>query len=101
MKLVRLIKMCVNETYSKIYTSKNLSDAFHIQNGQKQGDDLWPLLFNYTLEYTIWKVQENQGRLELNGTHLFLVCADDVNKLGRNLYTIKKEKEKQRSSVRI
>jgi hypothetical protein len=29
-KLVRLIKMCSNKTYSKIYVRKNLSDAFPI-----------------------------------------------------------------------
>jgi hypothetical protein len=40
MKLVRLIKMCVNETYSKICIRKYLSDEFRIQNGQKQGDSL-------------------------------------------------------------
>jgi len=38
MKLVRLIKMCLNETYSKVCIGKNLSDAFPIQNGLKQGD---------------------------------------------------------------
>jgi hypothetical protein len=37
-KLVRLINMCLNETYSKIRVSKLLSDKFPIQNGLKQGD---------------------------------------------------------------
>jgi hypothetical protein len=37
MKRVRLIRMCLNETYSKVRTGKNLSDAFHIQNGLEQG----------------------------------------------------------------
>jgi hypothetical protein len=32
MKLVRLIKMCVNETYSKIRKGKYLSDNFLLQN---------------------------------------------------------------------
>jgi hypothetical protein len=32
MKLVRLIKMCLNETYSKIHIGKHLSDNFSIQN---------------------------------------------------------------------
>jgi hypothetical protein len=34
MKLLRLIKMCLNEMYSKVYR-KNLSDNFPIQNGLK------------------------------------------------------------------
>jgi hypothetical protein len=28
--------------------------------------------------------------MKLNGTHQFLVCADDVNLLGKNVYSIKK-----------
>jgi hypothetical protein len=28
MKLVRLIKMCLNRTYSKVHIDKNLSDSF-------------------------------------------------------------------------
>jgi negative regulator of genetic competence, sporulation and motility len=44
-KLVRSIKMCLNETYSKVCIGKNLSYTFPIQNGLKQGDDLSPLFF--------------------------------------------------------
>jgi hypothetical protein len=35
MKLARLIKMCLNETYSKVRIRKHLSDSFPIQNGLK------------------------------------------------------------------
>jgi hypothetical protein len=48
-KLVRLIKMCLNETCSKIRVGKQLHDKFPIQNGLKQGDALSPLLFNFAL----------------------------------------------------
>jgi hypothetical protein len=92
-KLVRLIKMCLNETYSKVLTDIHLSDTFPIQNGLKQGDALLPLRFNFALVYAIRKVQKNQVGLQLSGTHQLLVYADDVNLLGDNVDTIKKNKK--------
>jgi hypothetical protein len=57
-KLVGLIKMCLNETYSTVRIGKNLPDKFLIQDGLKQGDALSPLIFSFALEYAIRRVQE-------------------------------------------
>jgi hypothetical protein len=59
-KLLRLIKMLLNETYSaeqSVRTGKHLSDS----------ERLTPIHFNFALVYTTSKDKENQQRLKLNG----------------------------------
>jgi hypothetical protein len=54
--LVRLIKMCLIETYSRVRVGKSLSEMFPIRNGLKEGDALSSLLFNFALDYAIKRV---------------------------------------------
>ena len=52
-KLVRLVKMCLTEMYSRVQVGKNLSDMFPIRNGLKQGDAQLQMLINFALENAI------------------------------------------------
>jgi hypothetical protein len=72
-KLFGLIKICLNETYSRVRIGKNLSDMFTVQNVLKQGDALSPF-FNFALEYAIRRVQEKQKGLRLKGTTASGLC---------------------------
>jgi hypothetical protein len=52
-----------------------------------------PLDFNFALEYAIKNIEENQMGLKLNGTHQLVAYVDDVNLLGDNIDTIRKNTE--------
>ena len=69
MQLVRLIKLCLNETCSRMRVGKNLSVMFPIKTGLIKEDGLSPLLFNFAFDYVIRRVQVNRDALKLNGTH--------------------------------
>jgi hypothetical protein len=45
-KLIKLIKVCLNYICSNVWIGKHLSDAFPIQNGLKQGQASPPFLFS-------------------------------------------------------
>jgi hypothetical protein len=55
MQQVKLIKMCLNETYIRVRVGKHLYDISRIKNGSKQIDALSTLFFNFALDYAINK----------------------------------------------
>ena len=55
----RLLKMCLNETYSRFQVGKHLSDMFPIKNDLRQGDDFLLWLFIFALDYAIRSIQVN------------------------------------------
>jgi hypothetical protein len=59
-KLIRLMKMCLNETYSRVRVGKHLSDVFPTKNDLNLGGALLSLLFNFALECAIRRFQVNQ-----------------------------------------
>jgi hypothetical protein len=70
-----------------------IKSSLMIQQVVKEGDALWPLFFNFTLEYAIRRVQVNQDGLKLNSTHQLLSYADDINILDRSVCTIQNKKK--------
>jgi len=70
LKLGRLIKICLEETYSRVWVGKHLSDMFPIKYG------LSPLLLNFALDYAIGRVHGKHDGLKLNGNHQLLVYAE-------------------------
>jgi hypothetical protein len=50
-KLISLIKLCLNEAYDKVHVGKNVSDVFPIQNCLREEDALSPMVFNTALTY--------------------------------------------------
>jgi hypothetical protein len=93
MKHVRLIKICLNETYSGVWVGRHLSDVFPSKNSLKHGAVLSSMHFNFHLGYAIRRVQITQDGLKINGTHQLLVNADDVNILDGRVQTIKQNTE--------
>jgi len=76
-QLVKLIKLCLHETSSTVQVGKHWSDMFPFKNGWKPRRSI-AILFIVALRYAITRDQVNQDDLKLNGTHKFLVYADDV-----------------------
>ena len=50
-KLVRLIKMCLTETFSRVRVGKNLSAMFPIRNGLKQ-----EMLYRHCFSTLLWSM---------------------------------------------
>jgi hypothetical protein len=83
-KLVRLIKMRLNEACNKVRIGQCSSAKFRIQNRLKQEDALWSLFFKFPSESAIRAVLVNQQRMKSNETHQLLIFADSFNLLGSN-----------------
>jgi hypothetical protein len=64
LKLVRLIKMCLDEMYKKVYMGKYVSEALSIQSRLKQRDASSSLFFSFSSEHTIRKVGGGRTGIE-------------------------------------
>jgi hypothetical protein len=90
MKLVIIINVSINETYSRVRVVKHLSDMFPIKNGSEQRDSLLRLFFNSALEYAIKRIWGNKEGLKLNCTYQRLVYAYNVHILHGSIHTTRR-----------
>ena len=93
MKLVRLVKMTLANTNSKVKIQGKLSLSFETAIGLRQGDSLSTILFNLCMEKIIRNVRINPEGMIFNRTRQCLAYADDVVILGRSEGYIKKTLE--------
>jgi len=81
-KIVKLIKLCNNNTNCVVQVQGELSESFEVVKGLRQGDALSPaVLFNLALESVIRRTSQRQP-MEVNGNHTLLAYADDIIILG-------------------
>ena len=92
-KLVRLTKMTIENTNSKVKIQGKLTPSFETTTGLRQGDALSTLLFNLCMEKIIRNIRINPGGTIYNRTRQYLAYADDVVILGRTEGYIKETLE--------
>jgi len=95
-KLIKLIKMTMQNTRAVVETEHGRTEKFHINTGLRQGDALSTLLFNLVLESIIRKL-DTRGNISTKLTQL-CAYADDLviitrtpNALDEMFLTLEKE----------
>jgi hypothetical protein len=84
MQQLRLIRMCLNETYIKVWTGKHC--LIHFLFSRLNKEVLNHHHFQLCLRIcAIRKVQANHEEKKLDGTFQHLIYARDVNLLGKNI----------------
>ena len=86
MKLVRLVRMTLTNTNSKVKIQGKLSPSSETTIGLRQGDLLSTLLFNLCMEKIIRNDRINPGGTIFNRIRQCLAYVDDVVILGRKGY---------------
>lgn len=105
-KLIRMIKVCVEGSYSSIKIEGHYSETFEITTGLKQGDALSPALFNIALEKVVRRTELTTNIFGHNGPCLILAYADDLDVVGRSTVNVKEafiklEKEAKKMGLKV
>ncbi|KAJ3659052.1 hypothetical protein Zmor_010761 [Zophobas morio] len=78
-KLIRLVRMTLSNTKTKVKVGGNESREFHVKEGLRQGDPLSPVLFNIVLEKVVRDSGVNRTGLIYHKRHqLLALFADEI-----------------------
>lgn len=66
-KLTNIISMCLKGFRSKIIIGDIISDSFEVNNGLKQGDAIFPILFNIVIEKVMRTAEINVNLFSRDG----------------------------------
>jgi hypothetical protein len=80
-KLMNLIKM-MQDSNGKVKIQGQLTEAFDIERGLRQGKTLSTMLFHIVLEKVIRKIETNPKGIIFNRKRQYVAYADDVFILG-------------------
>lgn len=76
LKIIKMVQLCNSETYSKVKIGNEVSMAFEIKSGLRQGDAMSPILFNMALESVVREMSNGDAWSPHRG--LLLAYADDI-----------------------
>jgi len=76
LKIIKMVQLCNSETYSKVKLGNEMSMAFKIKSGLRQGDAMSPILFNMALESVVREMSNGDAWSPHRG--LLLAYADDI-----------------------
>ncbi|XP_063380350.1 esterase B1-like [Cydia fagiglandana] len=79
-----MIQVATSKSQMRVRVGNELTAAFTVSTGLKQGDALSPMLFNLVLEHVVRKLLTLDIGVELNGRHRLIGYADDLALLGEN-----------------
>uniref|UniRef100_A0A8D8Q0R7 Craniofacial development protein 2 n=1 Tax=Cacopsylla melanoneura TaxID=428564 RepID=A0A8D8Q0R7_9HEMI len=82
-KLVNLVKQCCMGAVNKVRVGGEMSSAFEVETGLKQGDGISPLLFNITLQKVIQDLWQDETLI-----CKLLAFADDIAMIGNTMEEI-------------
>lgn len=100
-KLIRLIRMTMEQTKGSVRINGNVSDEFKIENGLRQGDPLSTALFNLALEKVIRGSGINRQGTIYHNTHQCLAYADDLTIIATTEKHLKKVVRNLEKTARI